>query len=83
MNLPEERQTFTADVATWLFHMAGLVEGETARLVSGKIPDKLPGTPQQRFHSAERADPIDRLAAAIEKQTELLVKLVNRAVGDA
>ena len=74
--LGPERENFPTDVSTWVYWMQELVTGGKAKLVEGDFP-KLTDTPQTRFHSTEHPDPIDRLAAAMEKQNELLTKLVE------
>lgn len=75
--LGPERETLSGvHVPTWLFYLKGLVETGVAKLVSGKLPEKIDGTPQTRFHSSEQPDPIDKLTAAIERQCELTAKLL-------
>ena len=75
--LEAERQVFTADAATWLYWIAGAIEAGLAKLVRGSLPAELPGKPQTRFHSVAHVDPIDRLAAAMEKQNEMLAELIK------
>jgi len=75
--LTDERQAVKADVSTWIYWLKSLVETGKAKLLSGSFP-RLDSEPQKRFHSIEQPDPLDRLAAAIEKQSELLAKLVSQ-----
>lgn len=80
---PEREPLGVVDVPTWLYWLAGAVEGGSARIVSGTLPAKIEGKPRLRFHSTEQPNPLDRLAAAFERQaeaferqSELLAKLV-------
>ena len=70
MKLPKEREAFILDQATFNHWMAGLIATGDAKLLSGTMPAKVEGKPRTHFHFAEQADPIDRLAAAIERQGE-------------
>lgn len=68
--LPDARQVFKLDAATFAYWVRGLVETGDAKIVSGKLPGNVAGKPRLRFHSGEQTDPLDRLATAIEKQAE-------------
>ena len=71
------RETFeNADLATWVYWMQGLVTSGKAKLVEGEFP-QVKGKPKTRFHSTVQPDSNDRLATAIEKQTEVMAKLVS------
>ncbi|MBS0208726.1 MAG: hypothetical protein JSS27_07210 [Planctomycetes bacterium] len=73
-----ERQTFAgASAATWLFWLRRIVESGAAKLTRGTFPQSLPGTPQTDFLTIKQPDPIDRLAAALERQNELMQKLLE------
>lgn len=75
--LPPERETFEhVDVDTWTYFMQQLADSGKAKLIAGTFP-KLVGKPKTRFHSTETVDPIDKLTAAMEKQNELLTKLLT------
>jgi hypothetical protein len=78
LKLPPEREEFpAADAATWLYWLAGAVKAGLARVVDGKLPDKLPGKPRLNFITAETDTATDRLAAAIERQNELFAALLD------
>ena len=74
--LPEQRQPFRCDVATAIHHLRAIVEGGAGRLVAGEFPE-VEGTPETRFHSSQRPGPMDRLAAALERQAELQEKTLE------
>jgi hypothetical protein len=76
--LPPEREEFKdADAATWLFWLAGAVKAGLAKVVDGKVPDKITGKPRLNFITAETDGPTDRLAAAVERQNELFAALLD------
>ena len=70
MRLPKEKEAFILDQATFNHWMAGLIATGDAKLLNGSMPASVDGKPRTRFHSNEQSDPIDRLAAAIERQGE-------------
>lgn len=73
--LPAEREEFTdADAATWLFWLKSAVEAGIARVVEGKLPDKLPGKPRVNFITTDQPTATDKLTVAIDKQTAVLEK---------
>lgn len=81
--LPPARQVFKLDSATFAYWIRGLVGTGDAKIVSGELPANVPGTPRTRFHSSEQVDPIDRLAAAIERQSagqERILELLTQAI---
>ena len=57
--------------------MRELVESGKAKLIDGTFPKIDEAKVRTRFHSTEHADPIDKLTAALEKQTELLTQLIS------
>lgn len=67
MSLPQERELFVCDQATFNHWMAGLIASGDAKLLSGAMPASVDGKPRTRFHSTEQVDPLDRLTAAIER----------------
>jgi hypothetical protein len=78
---PENRAVFELDqdgLATWL-HFARLgLEGGQFKLVSGELPEKLPGKVKMDFVTKQQDDPADKLAAALERVGDLLEKLLER-----
>lgn len=76
--LPEQYERVKADVATWVYWLRGLVDTGLAKVVVGELPAKVEGVPRTRFHSTEQPDPIDRLATAIEKQSEMLGRMLSK-----
>ena len=80
--LEPARQTFAGvDPVTWLHWIKLAVESGLARVVEGTLPDKIDGEPQTQFVTQPVPDPIDRLAAAMEKQTEMLGKVLAKLAG--
>lgn len=83
MKLPKEREAFVLDQATFNHWMAGLIATGDAKLLAGTMPAKVEGKPRTRFHSAEQIDPIDKLAAAMERQAagqEKMMELLTQAL---
>lgn len=74
--VPEKRQPFRVDPATFSHWIGGLVETGDAKVVVGKMAS-VEGTPKTRFHSATPVDPLDKLTAAINRQSELQEKLIE------
>ncbi|MBA3483919.1 MAG: hypothetical protein H0T51_19105 [Pirellulales bacterium] len=74
--LPEQRQVFKIDAATLAYWLRGLVQTGDAKILAGTIPE-VAGTPRTRFHSAQPVEPLDKLTAAIERQSELQVQLIE------
>ena len=67
------------DVVTWYFWMQRAVESGLARVVSGRLPDRIEGTPKMNFVLNEPpTSAVDKLTAAIEKQTVMFAKLLER-----
>lgn len=65
------------DLATWLYWMKNAVDCGQAKIISGSFPAKLPGDPKKKFFGRPSApDPITKLTAAIEKQTEVMGQLL-------
>ncbi len=76
--LPPEREEFPqADAATWLYWLAGAVKAGLAKVVDGKLPEKINGKPRLNFITAETDTATDRLAAAVERQNELFAALLD------
>ncbi|MFH1264348.1 MAG: hypothetical protein ABIK89_01380 [Planctomycetota bacterium] len=68
-------------VSTWLFWMESVVTGNAARLLEGKFPAELPGTPRKDFFRRQ-LDPSEKLLegilALLEKQGTLLEALAKK-----
>ncbi len=64
---------------SWLYWMARAVQSGVARVVSGQLPDKPGGEPRRNFIMAtpERS-PIDKLTQALERQSALFERLLER-----
>lgn len=79
MKLEPQRQTFD-DVheATWLHYLKQAVDAGIAKIVSGKLPRKIEGTPQTSFVVERQQDPVDKLTAAIERQTAAFEALLTK-----
>jgi hypothetical protein len=77
-SIEPKRTIPNADTATWLHWIKEAVEAGLARVVQGVLPQKIDGAPELEFITRKKADPIDRLTAAIEKQNELMLKLLSR-----
>ena len=79
---PVEREVFELDqdgLATWT-HFARLgVDGGQLRLVSGELPEKLPGKVKKDFVTKQQDDPSEKLAAALERVGDLLEKFLQKA----
>jgi len=80
MKLEPKTQVFdSVDAPTWLFWIKQAVEAGIAKVVSGKLPDKIDGKVQMNFVTNEPAEsPVDKLTAAIERQTATFEKLLER-----
>ncbi len=77
--IPEAREEFAdIDVCTWHYFLKSAVDYGAARVVSGTMPDHVPGTPQLAFITQPVQDPLERLTLALERQTEMLGKLLEK-----
>jgi hypothetical protein len=78
--LPPEREELTlqkGDVPTWLYWIKRAVESGLARLVRGKLPDKIEGPVKKSFVVPERKP--DQKDATIAKLTALLLAKLSPA----
>lgn len=72
------RQDFSAvNVPTWAFWIMRAVQSGIAKIIRGKLPEKIDGQPQTEFIVKRGQDPMDKLAAAIERQNELILQLLK------
>ena len=80
MKLEPAVQEFPAiDLPTWLFWMQRAVESGLAKVVGGKLPDHIEGKPKMNFVLNEPpTSATDKLTAAIERQTTMFAKLLER-----
>jgi len=78
--LEPELQTFAnIHQPTWLFWIKRAVQSGLARVVGGSLPDKIDGKPRMNFIVDRPAETTgERLTAAIERQTIVLEKLLER-----
>lgn len=74
---PQYEDLGRCDVVTLAYWLRSLIDDGLAKLMSGELP-KMEGKPQTRFHSAEQPDPIEKLGDAIEKQTEVITRLLGK-----
>jgi hypothetical protein len=81
LKLAPMRESVNSTPATLHHWLRELIDAKKCKVLSGELPAKVDGVPQLRFHSQERPDAVDRLAAAIERQTAaietLLIKLAK------
>jgi len=80
LRLPPQRESFDGiDVVSWLYWLQRAAESGLARVVSGKLPEKIDGEPRKNFITAEpEKGPLDKLTAAIEAQTAMFARLLER-----
>jgi hypothetical protein len=80
MRLAPECQTFEGiDAQAWLYWMARAVRSGVAQVTKGQLPDILPEGVRKNFIMAEpRQNDSDRMTAAIERQNDLMAKLLER-----
>ncbi|NQT17327.1 MAG: hypothetical protein HQ582_31525 [Planctomycetes bacterium] len=76
--IPEREEFPDADMPTWLWWLRETVRCGLAKLVEGELPETIEGEPRKSFFHAKTVDPIDRLTAAMEKQNEILAKLISK-----
>ena len=82
MSLANAKETFAEiDLPTWLFWIKRAVESGIAKIVSGKLPDKIEGEVKMSFITVREPSDTARLATAIERTNELLGELVKAAKG--
>jgi hypothetical protein len=79
-SLPPAREAFPAvDVATWLWWLKTAVERGLARIVKGELPATIKGPVQRSFLlAAPRETREDKLVTALERQNQLIEKLLTR-----
>lgn len=79
---PAEQVIPGADVPTWLHHVRRAVEAGLLQIVEGKLPAPMKEEANARrdfLHAPGSTDsPMDRLAAAFERQAAALEKLVGK-----
>lgn len=83
--LEPERQTFpNRHLPTWLHWLKRAVECGAAKLVRGTLPETIDGEPEYTTPFARsmqtRKDPTTRLAEAMERQGDLLAKVLAELV---
>ena len=80
MSLEPPVQEFTGiDLPTWTFWLAKAVECGIAKVVSGKLPERIDGEPKRNFLFADpKPSPVDKLTAAIERQSALFERLLSK-----
>lgn len=80
MELEPKLQVFeNIDLPTWYFWLKRAVESGIAKIVSGKLPDRIDGEPRKNFILNEpEQSATDKLTAAIEKQTAMFAKLLEK-----
>ena len=75
---PHEQVFANIDVPTWLHHIKCAVEAGVAKVVAGKLPEKIEGNPRKYFHGSERK-PTETatLTDAIREQTAAFTRLAD------
>jgi hypothetical protein len=73
-------QTFeNINLPTWFFWIQRAVESGIAKVVKGELPEKIDGKPRINFVMADpQPSDADKLTAAIERQSALMEKLLER-----
>jgi len=74
-------QTFDdVDLPSWLFYIARAVEAGIAKVVKGELPAKIDGKVRHDYVFNERVmeSPTEKLTAAIQEQTAVMTKLLER-----
>lgn len=80
--LEPRKQTFTrVHVATWLYWLKRAVDAGLAKVTSGKLPDTVEGAKRDLF-IPQHANALDKLSAAIDRQTEMFGKLLTALLDD-
>lgn len=74
---PERQELGTVDSPTLSHWLRRGIETGIVRLVSGSVPD-VDGKPRTGFLTTPQANPLDRLAAALEKQSEMIGRLLAK-----
>ena len=75
--IAEEKETLpNAHVPTYLFWFKRLVESGAAKVVKGTLPETIDGEPQTEYWTHRRKSSNDRLAEAMDRQTEMLSKVL-------
>jgi len=75
--LEPAKQEFAAHAPTWLHFLKLAVESGIARVVKGKLPARIEGTPQTDFICQREPSTEDKLTAAIERQTQAFERLIE------
>ena len=71
--------TFDAiDPPTWYFWMKKAVAAGIAKVVAGSLPSKIEGKPRMNFITNEPVSATDKLAVAIDRQSSLMERLLER-----
>ena len=81
VTLEPKVQTFDAiDLPSWLFYITRAVEAGIAKVVKGELPAKIDGKVKHNyvFNEEVAESPTDKLTAAIEGQTAVMTKLLER-----
>lgn len=78
MKLPPGSESTTVAPATAFYWLTNALESGDCKIIDGTMPTRVDGEVQTRFHSTAPVEPIDRLTAAIEKQTELMARLLTK-----
>ena len=74
-------QTFEdVDLPSWLFYVKRAVEAGIAKVVKGELPTRIEGKVKFDYIFNERVaeSPMDKLTVAIQEQTAVMTKLLER-----
>jgi hypothetical protein len=58
--------------------MKSAVAGGLATVTAGELPDDIGGEPQTDFITKRKPSAVERLAVALERQTEVFTALLNK-----
>jgi hypothetical protein len=73
------RQDFAnVHAPSWLHFMKSAVAGGLATVTAGELPEDIGGEPQTDFITKRKPSAVERLAVALEKQTEVFTALLNK-----
>ncbi len=76
IKVPESQSFSGIHVPSWLAHMKALVQSGLARVVEGKVPDKIDGKPKKSFVTNDEPDPEEQLRATVAENSEVMKECV-------
>ncbi len=76
IKVPESKSFSGIHVPSWLHHMKAIVEAGLARVVEGKVPDKIEGEAKKSFITDDTPDPEEQLRATVAENSEVMKECV-------